>query len=264
MNAITLLKQDHKKVRGLFREFERAGHHTVQQKQKVADQTFNELETHTTLEEETFYPAVAGLKDGEAQDLVREAIEEHAVAKNLIADLKGLTPEDEAYDAKFKVLSENVEHHIEEEEGELFPHAERKFDETQLKDLGRRMADRKHALNAPSFLGETLQHAKEFVAQAYDAIIGNGPATKSPRRRARTLSRAAHVARVTPKKRPSKTGSVVRRNARNDGSARTTEAVRKVKRTMKTAARTAKGRTTAERTSANKSPRRRRGWSRRG
>jgi len=261
MNAITLLKQDHKTVRGLFREFEHAGDRAVQQKQRIADETFNELETHTALEEEIFYPAVAASKDDqEGQDLVREATEEHAVVKTLISELKGMTPDDEQFDAKFKVLTENVEHHIREEEGELFPHAERVFDENQLKDLGRRMADRKQTLNAPSMLGETLRHARNFVAQAYDAVVGNGTSTPHPRRRSRPQARKSHAARtshtakVTPKKRTAKTSPASpRRTARTDSKAHAPAAVRKMKRTIKTSARAVKRRVSRRRTTKKSS-----------
>ena len=81
------------------------------------------LEVHTTLEEELFYPAVKQKTDRDGKDLVAEALEEHHVVTTLMAELKGLDPADERYDAKFKVLMETVTHHIEEEEGEMFPEA---------------------------------------------------------------------------------------------------------------------------------------------
>ncbi len=145
MNAIQMLKDDHEKVKGLFREYEAAGDRAHKKKQGIAEKVFMELEVHATLEEEIFYPAAkekAG-KDGKA--LIVEGEEEHHVVKTLIAELKVLDPADEHYDAKFKVLTENVEHHIEEEEGEMLPDAEQVLGK-ELDRLGQQMAQRKGQL----------------------------------------------------------------------------------------------------------------------
>ena len=145
MNAITMLKEDHEKVKGLFRDFEAAGDRAYQKKLRIAEQVFRELEVHTTLEEEIFYPAVQAKASKDGKELVLEGLEEHHVVDVLISELKQLQPENEQFDAKFKVLTENVEHHIEEEEGEMLPDAEKRLG-NELERLGAEMKARKEAL----------------------------------------------------------------------------------------------------------------------
>jgi hemerythrin-like domain-containing protein len=147
MDAIKLLKDDHKKVKDLFREYEKLGDRAHVSKRRIAEQVFMELEVHTAIEEEIFYPAVREKSDKDGKELVAEGYEEHHVVDVLIRELKALQPEDEAYDAKFKVLTENVEHHIEEEEGEMLPDAEETLRD-QLDELGERMLRRKEELTA--------------------------------------------------------------------------------------------------------------------
>ncbi len=145
MDPIKLLRDDHKKVKGLFREFEAAGDRAFQTKAKVAQQIFTELEVHTTIEEEIFYPAIEASASKEEKELVAEGYEEHHVVDVLINELKAMTPEDERYDGKFTVLIENVEHHIEEEEGEMLPDAEKTL-KGDLDQLGDQMKRRKEEL----------------------------------------------------------------------------------------------------------------------
>jgi len=131
-DAINMLKQDHEKVKRLFKEFEDA--EDSRTKQRIVRDAIGELEVHATLEEQIFYPAVRETDNDE----------EHHVAKMLIAELKQMGPRDERYDAKFMVLSESVKHHIDEEESEVLPKA--KEAELDLVALGRLMAERKRQL----------------------------------------------------------------------------------------------------------------------
>ena len=147
MDAIKLLKDDHKKVKELFQQYESAGDKAHQKKQRIAEQVFAELEVHTKLEEDIFYPAVQAKGTKDQKELVAEGIEEHHVVDVLIGELKVLSPEDEQYDAKFKVLMENVEHHIEEEEGEMLPDAEKKLGK-ETESLGEQMLQLKQQLTA--------------------------------------------------------------------------------------------------------------------
>ncbi len=147
MDAIALLKADHKKVQELFRQYEAAGDRAHQKKKGIAEEVFTEITIHSTLEEEFFYPAVKAKTDKDGRDLVAESIEEHHVVASLIEELKDLDPRDERYDAKFTVLMENIEHHIEEEEGELFPEAEEVLGDA-IEPLGGQMKERKEALMA--------------------------------------------------------------------------------------------------------------------
>jgi hemerythrin superfamily protein len=146
-NAIELLKDDHEQVKALFAQYEAAGPRAHQKKKGIAEEVFAELTVHTTLEEELFYPAMKRKTDQDGKDLVAEAVEEHHVVTTLMDELKGLDPADERYDAKFKVLMENVAHHIEEEEDEMFPEAEEVLGE-RLERLGQQMQERKQQLTA--------------------------------------------------------------------------------------------------------------------
>jgi hemerythrin superfamily protein len=115
-----MLRNDHKKVKGLFEEFEQAEDATT--KQRIVETALMELEVHSKLEEELIYPAIrAEVGD---DDLMDEALEEHHVVHGLLGELKKMKARDERYDAKFTVLAENVRHHIKEEESEMFPKAE--------------------------------------------------------------------------------------------------------------------------------------------
>jgi hemerythrin superfamily protein len=115
-----MLRKDHKKVKGLFEEFEQAEDTTT--KQRIVETALTELEVHSKLEEELIYPAIRSEIDDE--DLMDEALEEHHVVHGLLGELKKMKASDERYDAKFTVLAENVRHHIKEEESEMFPKAE--------------------------------------------------------------------------------------------------------------------------------------------
>ena len=147
MNPFTMLQEDHKKVKALFKEYEEAGERAFKRKAEIVEKVFHELEVHTQVEEELFYPKVKENVDQEARHLVNEAYEEHHVVKMLMAEMKELEPEDEAFDAKFKVLMENVKHHIKEEENELFPEAKDGFD-GMSEPLAEEMEGRKTELQA--------------------------------------------------------------------------------------------------------------------
>jgi hemerythrin-like domain-containing protein len=146
VNAIELLKSDHREVKQIFRRFEEAGERAHQTKKKLADQAIGELEVHTKIEEQIFYPAVQAKAKGELEDTVREGWEEHHVVDGIMAELKGLPPEDEQFEAKFKVLTENVEHHIEEEEKELLPKAKKLLGSEEIDRLGTQMEQLKQQL----------------------------------------------------------------------------------------------------------------------
>jgi hemerythrin superfamily protein len=142
MDAVAMLKADHKKVSGLFADFEKT--RSAARKKSLVAQICSELTVHTTLEEEIFYPAVkAALKDHE---LVPEANVEHASVKDLIAQVKDAEPDGEMYDARVKVMGEFVKHHVKEEQTEMFPKAGKtKLD---LVALGAQMRARKADLLA--------------------------------------------------------------------------------------------------------------------
>ncbi len=143
-DAIRLLMQDHKDVKALFKDYEKlvkaeAGE---TQKQALAEKICTMLTAHATVEEELFYPAAREVLD--EGDLVDEAEVEHASAKDLISQILSATPADDLYDAKVKVLGEYIDHHVKEEEKEMFPKVRK--GEVDLKSLGESMAARKKAL----------------------------------------------------------------------------------------------------------------------
>jgi iron-sulfur cluster repair protein YtfE (RIC family) len=144
-DAIEMLKMDHQKVRRLFQQYATAS--DQQDKQEIAEQVFIELEVHTQLEETVFYPAFAELTDKEGKELVAESLEEHQAVKELIEELRDLTPDDAEFEKKFNALRENVEHHAEEEESEMFPKAEIELAE-QAADLMEEMQEIKQQLLA--------------------------------------------------------------------------------------------------------------------
>ena len=141
-DATAMLKADHKKVSGLFDEFEKS--RSPRRKKEIVAKICMELTIHTQLEEEIFYPAVkAALKDHE---LVPEATVEHGAVKDLISQVQNVEPNGEMYDAKVKVMGEFVKHHVKEEHNEIFPKA--KKTKLDMVALGLRMADRKAELMA--------------------------------------------------------------------------------------------------------------------
>lgn len=134
MHALELLKKDHEKVSELFAQAEEA---EGKKKQQLFEQIKTELETHTHIEETVFYPKLE--QQEELKDIVLEAYEEHKQVKNLLREIAALSGGSEKFDAKLKVMKENVEHHVEEEEEEMFPQVEDLFDESELEQLGKKM-----------------------------------------------------------------------------------------------------------------------------
>jgi hemerythrin superfamily protein len=145
IDAIELLMQDHKNVKALFEQYEALSDRSRASKKKVATQICLELTKHATAEEEIFYPAVREATGD--NDLIDEATVEHAAAKDMIAQILAMHPDEDLYDAKVKVLSEQIEHHVEEEEGEMFPKARKaKLD---LASLGAAIEARKAEIELP-------------------------------------------------------------------------------------------------------------------
>jgi hemerythrin superfamily protein len=145
IDAIAMLTAEHREVKTLFEQYEGLGDRAMGSKKKIADQICTALILHAAIEEEIFYPALRQASK-EAADLLDEALVEHAGAKDLIAQLQDMDPEDDLYDAKVKVLGEQIEHHVGEEEGEMFPKAKKAG--LDLVALGAEMAMRKDELAA--------------------------------------------------------------------------------------------------------------------
>jgi len=178
--ALALLKKDHETVKDLFDQFEKAEGRPA--KKKIVKRALTELKVHAVIEEELFYPAV---RKPVGNNIMNEADEEHHVAKVLIAELEDMDGREDHYDAKFKVLSENVRHHIKEEESEVFPKA--KDAKVNFEELSKAMLQRKETL-----LAEGVPPAAEEGMVAASHGKGDSPAqaTQKTKSRARkNLSR---------------------------------------------------------------------------
>jgi hemerythrin superfamily protein len=142
VDAIELLKGQHEEVKAMFKKIEKAGEEA---KEELFEQIADALAVHATIEEKHFYPAT---KNARTEELLQEAVEEHLAVKRIIADLLEMSSDDPQFDAKITVLKENVEHHVEEEEGELFPKVRKLLNKNELEDLGVVMEDMAEELKA--------------------------------------------------------------------------------------------------------------------
>ncbi len=182
-DAISLLKKDHVKVKGLFDQFEKA--HNLREKKKIVAEVIMELKLHAAVEEEIFYPAVRKLI---GKEIMTEADEEHHVAKVLIAELEEMDGSENHYDAKFIVLSENLRHHIKEEEYDMLPKA--RTLQLDMNELGKQILARKENLKKT---GVTIFAEEKMVA----ASKGKGD---SPAQAANKMEPNAKVMKLAKKK----------------------------------------------------------------
>ena len=150
MDPIQLLKRQHREVEALFKKIEKA--RSAEPRRALLAELAANLKLHMAIEEEIFYPAVQQLPVKKAEDMTLEAYEEHAVVKLVLAELPGVDPEDDRFDAKMTVLSELIEHHVDEEEDEMFKTA-KKLSRAELNALGDRMAAEVEAVKGPTRRG---------------------------------------------------------------------------------------------------------------
>src|SRR5688500_11907680 len=141
MNAFTLLKADHKKVAGILEKIDATTERGVKTREELFTQLKTELDVHARIEETIFYPALE--KAEETRDITLEALEEHRLVKQLLRELEAADKGEEKWTAKFTVLKENIEHHVEEEEGEMFKKARQGLSEDDGETLGTRMEEAK-------------------------------------------------------------------------------------------------------------------------
>jgi hemerythrin superfamily protein len=170
MDALDLLTADHNRVRGLFARFKEAqdGNDTAAMSE-LADKIFEELEVHTKIEEQVFYPAVHDLDD--LAEEIDEGVEEHHVINMLMEEAKTLEPSDSQWVAKLTVLIENVEHHAEEEETELFPEVRSATDDATREKLAERMEALKADLGAPTSADAAQLSTEELKRKASEQQI---------------------------------------------------------------------------------------------
>lgn len=148
-NAITMLKSDHATVKRLLRELAETSERAVKQRESLVAQIERELKTHAQVEEEVFYPAFkAAAQKTDAEELFYEAAEEHHVVDMVLPALKAANPKSHEFKAKAKVLKDLLEHHIKEEEQQMFSVARQLWDEEQLRELGDIMQARRDSIEA--------------------------------------------------------------------------------------------------------------------
>jgi hemerythrin-like domain-containing protein len=146
MDAITLLKDDHEKMKKLLSELESTTDRGVKTREELFTKVRDELTVHEAIEEEIFYPALK--EHPKTKEITLEAYEEHHVVDMVMAEIETVAFDDEQWGAKFKVMKENIEHHIEEEEKEMFKQVRQVFEPEELEQLGEQMASRKAQLQA--------------------------------------------------------------------------------------------------------------------
>jgi hemerythrin-like domain-containing protein len=149
MNALDLLKHDHDRIKPLLSELKETTDRAEKTRSELFSRIKEELTVHEIIEEEIFYPTLK--KHPKAKEIVLEGYEEHDVVSRLMGELDGMDPTDEAFGPKAKVMAENIEHHIEEEEGEMFKQARDIFGADELDALGERMASRKESARQELF-----------------------------------------------------------------------------------------------------------------
>ncbi|MGZ8868053.1 MAG: hemerythrin domain-containing protein [Thermoanaerobaculia bacterium] len=169
-NAITMLKADHVTIKRLLRELEATTERAVKARERLVSDIEREQKTHAQLEEEIFYPAFkAATENTDAEDMFYEAAEEHHVVDMVLPALKAANPKSPEYTAKAKVLKELVEHHIREEENEMFVKARQVLDDAQLRELGDLMQTRRKSIDA-MWSNSLLRPIKKLQSAAHKLL----------------------------------------------------------------------------------------------
>ena len=237
MDAFELLKKDHKKVSQLFKEVEAASGQT---KKQIFSRLKNELDVHAQVEERIFYPALENQE--EARDITLEAYEEHKVVKDLLGELASGNAPDDEWDAKLTVLKENVEHHVEEEEGELFSKARTVLSRRQIEELGVEMEAAKAGQQDGPAAAESNAPAKKKVSNraAASTTVKESKTKESPGVLKRLASLVGLGGSSTSKKGPAKRRSPTKGAKASGGKKTATKTAAKKRGGKSQAARTAK------------------------
>jgi hemerythrin-like domain-containing protein len=224
MDAFELLKADHQKVNGLFDELEAA---TGKAKLSVFEQIKNELELHTHIEETIFYPALE--KPEETHDLTLEAYEEHKMVKTLLAKLSRARSADDEWQAQAKVLRENVEHHVDEEENELFDKADDALSDEEIEALGQRMEAEKARQQGrkvpPASARKSTKKKKGIVSRIADFVgLGSSGKKAAPAKKAASKKespgKGSKKKSATKKRAGKKAASTTKRSSKSSASKR--------------------------------------------
>mgnify|MGYP000956895444 CR=1 FL=1 len=212
MDAISLLKQDHRNVAGLVEQFEKTGGKAFKTKGTLIGKLTVELVRHMAVEEQLFYPMARERLGDEGEHMTLEALEEHHLVKVLLKELEGMEPTSERYEAKVTVLKDVFEHHVHEEEEQLFPMAQKKLTKTELAELGERLEAKKktapsrpdpYASDVPTRRRPAAERGRITATAAAARTTKTGRGTKTTVAGKRTTSRAAKssASRSRPKKR---------------------------------------------------------------
>jgi iron-sulfur cluster repair protein YtfE (RIC family) len=146
MNAFELLKEDHERVSAIFEKLEPTTERALKTREELFARLKTELQHHTQIEEQIFYPALK--QEEETREITLEGLEEHNVVKTLLEEMESMPVDSEEWTAKLSVLKENVEHHVEEEEGKMFPKARQALPKEIIDALGERMEAAKKRMAA--------------------------------------------------------------------------------------------------------------------
>jgi hemerythrin superfamily protein len=260
MDAISMLKDDHKTVEQLFKRFEKAGDRAHVEKREIVDRIIEELSVHAAVEEQCFYPVARAVVPG-TEDVALESLEEHHVVKWVLSELETMAPDAERFDAKVTVLIENVRHHVKEEENDFFPKVRKELGRDSLNDLGDVMAAAKKGapthphprspdsppgnliVGAAAGVADRITDTMNGLAQGSMSAVGDIIATVLGRKSSRVSPTGSRTAR--------KTAAQVR-----ETSAEATEAVIDAARTAKGVAtrssRTARSTTRSTKTAAKR------------
>jgi hemerythrin superfamily protein len=220
MDAITMLKDDHRTIEALFKRFEKAGDRAFTLKRTVVDKIIEELSKHAAIEEELFYPATRATVPG-VDDIVLESIEEHHIVKWVLSEVEHMDPRKESFDAKVTVLIENVRHHVEEEESDYFPKVRKELGRKALTELGDAMEAAKSTAptrphpraastppanvtmnNAAGVLDRVEDTISDIAAEGGDALRSVIDRIRGPISNKRTDPRSAAKGRNTRKSSP--------------------------------------------------------------
>jgi hemerythrin superfamily protein len=146
MNVLNILKKDHSTVRSLINKYSRAAKSAYEKKLEIFEQIRRELQIHTRAEEEIFYPAIKAINGTESRKLFTEALKEHRDVDELLTQISRLKATDKSFDENIDTLFEYVDHHVEQEEGEIFQFVAENYSEEELNDIGKQIEERKKAL----------------------------------------------------------------------------------------------------------------------
>jgi hemerythrin superfamily protein len=214
MDAITLLRNDHKTVETLFKRFEKTGDQAYTQKRAIVERIIEELSIHTAIEEQVFYPATRAAVPS-TNVIALESLEEHHIVKWILSELEGLDPKSERFNAKVTVLIENVRHHVEEEQTDYFPKVRDAMTRAELTNLGQALIDAKRIAPTHPHPRSADAPPENYVMSAIAGVVDRMSDNISGIAQGGVSAGQDLIARIvgTKKPVPAPTGSTVTRKA---------------------------------------------------